>query len=146
MSKKTLILQAALFLSCINIGYGQVAISTLPELEAVPSATDVFPFVDVSAGVTKKVTFANLLSETYLESILDLTDIQGSVTDAQVPNNITIDLSTVATTANAGDSATSFFSSGTLENTLLDSDLQIFAGITPSANVQSLLGALIMQL
>ena len=43
------------------------------------------------------------------------TDISGAVTDAQVPNTITVDLATTATTANAGDSATSFFSSGTLE-------------------------------
>ena len=43
------------------------------------------------------------------------TDISGAVTDAQVPNTITVDLATTATTANAGDFATSFFSSGTLE-------------------------------
>ena len=43
------------------------------------------------------------------------TDISGAVTDAQVPNTITVDLATTATTANAGDSATAFFASGTLE-------------------------------
>jgi hypothetical protein len=47
------------------------------------------------------------------------TDISGSVTDAQVPNTITVDLATVATTANSGDSATAFFSSGELERTLM---------------------------
>ena len=47
------------------------------------------------------------------------TDISGAATDAQVPNTITVDLATTATTANAGDSATAFFPSGTLEETLL---------------------------
>lgn len=41
--------------------------------------------------------------------------LSGAATDAQVPNNITVDLATTATTANAGDSATSFFPSGTVE-------------------------------
>ena len=47
-----------------------------------------------------------------------LSALSGAVTDAQVPNNITVDLATLATTAttaNAGDSATAFFSSGLLE-------------------------------
>jgi hypothetical protein len=44
-----------------------------------------------------------------------LSDLSGAVTDAQVPNTITIDLATVATTANAGDSATAFFSAGVIE-------------------------------
>ena len=43
------------------------------------------------------------------------TDISGAATDGQVPNTITVDLATTATTANAGDSATAFFSTGTLE-------------------------------
>jgi len=47
------------------------------------------------------------------------TNISGSVTDAQVPNTITVDLATVATTANAGDSATAFFTVGELERTLM---------------------------
>lgn len=41
-----------------------------------------------------------------------------AIADADVPNNITIDLATLATTAttaNAGDSATAFFSSGAIE-------------------------------
>ncbi len=52
----------------------------------------------------------------------DFSNLSGSATDGQVPNNITIDLATsatTATTANAGDSATAFFSTGTLEATLL---------------------------
>lgn len=56
--------------------------------------------VDLSNGVTGALPFASL---------------SGSATDAQIPNNITIDLATVATTANAGDSATAFFSTGQIE-------------------------------
>lgn len=44
-----------------------------------------------------------------------------AIADADIPNNITIDLATTATTANAGDSATAFFSSGTLEKTYQNS-------------------------
>lgn len=53
-----------------------------------------------------------------LEAVLVLSNLQGAVTDAQVPNNITIDLATLATTAvtaQTGDSATAFFPSGTIE-------------------------------
>jgi hypothetical protein len=53
--------------------------------------------------------------EAELEAVLDLDQLQGAVTDGQVPNTITIDLATTATTANAGDSATAFFSSGQIE-------------------------------
>lgn len=53
--------------------------------------------------------------EAELEAVMDLQDMQGAVTDAQVPNAITVDLATTATTANAGDSATAFFSSGAIE-------------------------------
>jgi hypothetical protein len=61
--------------------------------------------------------------ESGLEAVLDLQDQQGAVTDAQVPNTITVDLATVATTANAGDSATAFFSSGEIEDVRLPSTL-----------------------
>lgn len=44
-------------------------------------------------------------------------ELSGAATDAQVPNNITVDL---ATTANAGDSATAFFPSGTIEDARID--------------------------
>jgi hypothetical protein len=55
------------------------------------------------------------------EANLTLSNLGGSVTDAQVPNGITVDLATTATTANAGDSATAFFSSGTIETARLGS-------------------------
>lgn len=41
--------------------------------------------------------------ESTLEGVLDLQDLQGAVTDAQVPNNITIDLATLATTVTTSD-------------------------------------------
>ena len=63
--------------------------------------------------------------EAELEAVLDLDQLQGSVTDSQVPNTITIDLATTATTANAGDSATSFFASGTIEAARLPSNGKI---------------------
>ena len=45
----------------------------------------------------------------------DFSNLSGVAADAQIPNNITIDLATTATTANAGDSATGFFPAGALE-------------------------------
>lgn len=48
-------------------------------------------------------------------------NLSGAATDAQVPNNITVDLATAATTANAGDSATDFFSAGTINTARLGS-------------------------
>jgi hypothetical protein len=64
---------------------------------------------------TVTISFDPAEAEAGLEAVLDLADLQGAVTDAQVPNNITVDLATTATTANAGDSATAFFTTGTIE-------------------------------
>ena len=62
------------------------------------------------------------------------TDLSGAATDAQVPNTITVDLATVATTAttaNAGDSATAFFAAGTIEHERggLEADVSAYAGL-----------------
>ena len=65
---------------------------------------------------------------------LPFTGLTGSATDAQIPNNITIDLATTATTANAGDSATSFFSTGTIEDARLPSSMAA-KSITGSLNI-----------
>ncbi len=46
-----------------------------------------------------------------------------ALVDADIPNTITVDLATTATTANSGDSATAFFSSGTVEDARIDSAL-----------------------
>lgn len=88
-----------------------------------------------AANVKKDVTIASL--EAALELVMDLQDFQGAVTDGQVPNNITIDLATLATTAttaNAGDSATAFFPSGTLEDARLPSSMAD-KSITGSLNI-----------
>lgn len=70
--------------------------------------------------------------ETTLESILDLQDLQGAVTDAQVPNTITVDQATLALT---GDSATGFFTTGAIEDARIDSaiarDSEIAASYQP---------------
>jgi hypothetical protein len=49
-------------------------------------------------------------------------NLSGAATDAQVPNTITVDLATTAATANSGDSATAFFSTGTIEAARLPAD------------------------
>ena len=46
-----------------------------------------------------------------------------SIVDADVPNTITVDLATTATTANAGDTATAFFGAGTIEDARLPSSM-----------------------
>jgi hypothetical protein len=72
--------------------------------------------------------------ESEMEGLIDLQDLQGTVTDAQVPNTITIDLATLATTAttaNAGDSATAFFPAGTIEHERggLEADINAYDGL-----------------
>lgn len=71
--------------------------------------------------------------EAELEGVLDLQDLQGAVTDGQVPDGITVTLAasatsattaTTATTANAGDSATAFFPTGTFEDAIVDGSLE----------------------
>jgi len=52
-----------------------------------------------------------------------------AVTDAMVPNTITIDNATTAATANAGDSATAFFSSGAIEDAYIP-DALTFSTLT----------------
>lgn len=60
--------------------------------------------------------------------------LSGAITDAQVPNNITVDLAAIAGTANAGDSATAFFSTGTIEAARLP-DLSGLNGAVTDAQV-----------
>jgi len=58
-----------------------------------------------------------------------------AIVDDDVPNTITIDLAAVATVANSGDSATAFFSSGTIEDARIDSviarDSEVAAAYQP---------------
>ena len=64
------------------------------------------------ANTIKGMTYAELAAiagfETALEGVLDLSDLQGAVTDGQVPNDITVDLAaTVTTNANLTGDVTS---------------------------------------
>ena len=60
-----------------------------------------------ASNAKKRATITSL--KTPLEGVLNLANLQGTLTDAQVPDNITVNV------ANAGDSATAFFSSGQIE-------------------------------
>ena len=92
--------------------------------------------LDPAMATDAEVTAAT--AEATLEAVLDLQDLQGAVTDAQVPNTITVDLATTATTANAGDSATAFFSSGEIEDARLppglSRDAEVAATYAPLAS------------
>lgn len=110
--------------------------TTTDDLEVATGGKFSFGAVDIlsdSAGTTtlSNVDAVDATTETTFESALDLQDLQGAVTDGQVPNDITIDLATTATTANSGDSATAFFSSGTIEHERggLEADVSAYAGI-----------------
>lgn len=96
-------------------------------LDAADMTTGTLPPLRLTSGAVTQF-------ETDLEGVLDLQDQQGAVTDAQVPNTITIDLATQCTTALAGDSALDFFSTGTLNNARLDAELQALAGLTSAAD------------
>lgn len=88
-----------------NVG-GEIAAITD---KATPVAADHLLIEDSAASDAKKdVTIGSL--ESALESVLDLQDQQGAVVDSQVPNNITIDLATLASTVTVADGtdATSF--------------------------------------
>lgn len=67
--------------------------TSISNLDTADTTTGTFADARISASSVTQ-------HETSLEAVLDLPDLQGSVTDAQVPNNITIDLATTATTAN----------------------------------------------
>lgn len=77
-----------------------------------------------TASGMEGLTYAELaaVTESANEGVMDLQDMQGAVTDGQVPNNITIDLSTLATTltisdneATAENNAVLFTSGGDLD-------------------------------
>ena len=84
------------------------------------SGGDTFKFRSANGLATVAVqsndaTHGDNLLVTINEGSFTLSNIGGAVTDGQVPDDITVDLATVATTANAGDSATAFFSAGQIE-------------------------------
>jgi hypothetical protein len=82
-------------------------ISTLTA-KTTPVVGDLLLIEDSAASnAKKKVSITNL--KTPLESVLNLANLQGTLTDAQVPDSITVNV------ANSGDSATAFFPSGQIE-------------------------------
>jgi len=97
---------------------------TAPTAAADTNTTQIATTAHVFA---ERSNTATLINKTLTSPVINtptgiaFTDISGSVTDAQVPNTITVDLATVAATANAGDSATAFFSGGTIETARLGS-------------------------
>ena len=84
---------------------GEIAIITE---KSVPLGAD-FALLEDSAASNAKKRFQIANLETAMEAVLDLNQLQGAITDAQVPDSITIN------TASAGDSATAFFTSGQIE-------------------------------
>lgn len=103
-------------------GSGTPAISVTDE-----TALGVSTAVGVSTNYARQDHTHGSVSESTIEAAVDLQDLQGAVTDGQVPNTITVDLATLATTAttaNAGDSATAFFPGGTLEDARVDGSLE----------------------
>ncbi|MBI5139652.1 hypothetical protein HZA26_03535, partial [Candidatus Nomurabacteria bacterium] len=83
---------------------------------------------DVDGTGLGAVDLDELAVETELEAVLDLDALQGAVTDGQVPNNITIDLATLASTVTVvdGTDATSFVA-------IFDSDTGSLAAKTDGA-------------
>lgn len=63
---------------------------------SLPAATNA---VDGYATSTQITALEAIDTEAELEALLELQDLQGAVTDAQVPDTITVDLATSATTA-----------------------------------------------
>lgn len=82
-------------------------------------------------GGTHSGTNTGDQSESSIEALIDLQDCQGAVTDAQVPDNITIDLAaTVTTNADLTGPVTSVGNA----TTIADAELGAIAGLTSADN------------
>lgn len=70
--------------------------------DASPSTDDLLTTINDPGGTpaNRKVTIANM--ESVMESTMDLQDMQGAVTDAQVPNTITIDSASAVESTDLG--------------------------------------------
>ena len=93
---------------------------TLARTFTIPNANSVAVQPDTGAANNFLTAISTL--GVISKAQVDFSNLSGSATDGQIPNDIAIDLATLATTAttaNAGDSATAFFSTGTLETGLL---------------------------
>jgi hypothetical protein len=75
-----------------------IADNNLVEIDGTAETNDIPQF---TANGLKGLTYAELATaiEAALESVLDLADLQGAVTDGQVPNDITVTLAATATAA-----------------------------------------------
>jgi hypothetical protein len=100
-------------------GFRAIADADIPNSITIDLATTATTATTANAGDSATAFFSAGTIEA--ARLPDLSGLNGAVTDAQVPNTITVDLATTATTANAGDSATAFFSSGTIEAARLGS-------------------------
>jgi len=82
--------------------------------KATPIASDLLIIESApDSNAKRSITIGSL--ESALEGVMDLPDLQGVLTDGQVPNDITINFAASSGTANAGDNATAFFPSGQIE-------------------------------
>lgn len=103
-------------------GIGRIYVdSTSKNLAVKDDAGVVKHGVQTQAAVTNN--FLTAISDAGAVTVAQpaFSDLSGAATDAQIPDTITVDLATLATTAttaNAGDSATAFFSTGALEVTI----------------------------
>lgn len=129
MAKLNKIITIACLLVCVFIGNGSATTDLDTDRDGkvdliyIPDLSSIYQTImgDDDNYLTDAQLAALLAIDTWaeIEAGIALQNISGAVTDSQVPNNITIDLATsatTATTANAGDSATAFFASGTIED------------------------------
>ena len=142
INRLTVALLALIFFVASGV-YGQASNGILDQTDSTIVAANDYLLFDRDADAsgtstvgdgTFRIEWPDLITE--IAADLSLQNLQGAVTDAQVPNSITIDLATLATTAttaNAGDSATSFFSSGEIadariSNSITASNYLLLAG------------------
>jgi hypothetical protein len=111
----------------ININGTSKGIAFLEGAALTPSANEVVvaPPADVTTAYSIILPAAAGATGVVKASVSGTTAtyIHAALVDADIPNDITVDLATTATTANAGDSATAFFSAGTIEEARIHADI-----------------------
>ncbi len=88
----------------------QITTRNYSDLSGLPTLA-----ANTTATASQFFTAYNSTTGAFTKAQPAFSDLSGSATDAQIPNTITVDLATTATTANAGDSATAFFTTGAIE-------------------------------